>query len=89
MTLAAYVFSAILRCACYIVLFMDIAARMITWFKAEDTFTGRFVCYVSDVLAFPFRRLLKRFTDRHPTAVDIPRLFGSVFVLLVASLAEL
>ncbi len=87
--LAASIFSSVLRGACYIVLFMDIASRTTAWIGAEDTFTGRTLERVSELFAFPFRRLLRRFTDRHPTAVDIPRLLGSVFILLVAALAEL
>lgn len=87
--LAARIFSAALRGACYLVLFMDIASRTTCWIGAEDTFTGRALHSVSQFISFPFRRLMRRFTERHPTAVDIPGLLGSVFVLLVAALAEL
>lgn len=89
MTVAAYVLASVLRSVCYFILFLDIYSRVLPWFGAENTFTGRCLRVVSNILSYPFRVILKGFTDRHPTAVDIPALLGSVFILLVAGLSEI
>ena len=79
-----YVFTETLRSICYLTLFLDISSRVLIWFGAERTFTGSLLTSVSDMLAFPFRRLLKGFTDRHPFFERLPWLCGTVFIYLLA-----
>jgi len=82
----AYVFAEMLRAVCYLTLLFDIFARITVWFGVEEMLIGYFLRSVSDMISFPFRRLLSAFVLRHPFLDGLPRLCGTVFVFLVASL---
>lgn len=79
-----FVLTETLRTLCYLTLFLDISSRVMVWFGADRTYTGVLLTAVSDMLAFPFRRLLKRFTDRYPFFDRLPWLCGTVFIYLLA-----
>ena len=86
MELSAYIFKETLRSVCYLTLFFDIFARIIYWFGAEYTQTGEFLRRVSELISFPFKRLLLNFTLRHPFFEGLPNACGTVFVFLLAEL---
>ena len=86
MEISAYIFSETVRAVCLLTLFFDIFARITFWFGAEHTRTGEALRAVSDMISFPFRRLLARFVARHPFFEGLPGLCGTAFVYTVAAL---
>ena len=83
MEISAYVFTETLRAVCNLTLFFDIFARITYWFGAENTKTGAFLRSVSDMISFPFVKLLAKFTRRHPFFDRLPYTLGTVFVFLI------
>lgn len=83
MELSAYVLTETLRTVCNLTLFFDIFARITYWFGAENTRTGAFLRSVSDMISYPFSRILSRFVQRHPFFDRLPYALGTVFVFLI------
>lgn len=81
-----HVLSDTLQALLYLILFFDISARLMEWFGTEHTRTGEFLYSVSDIISFPFRVLLAKFTMRHPFFDGLPRFCGTATVFLMASL---
>ena len=86
MELSAYIFTETLRAVCNLTLFFDISARLMFWFGAEHTGTGEFLRSVSDLISFPFRKLLSKFVLRHPFFEGLPGMCGTALIYTVMAL---
>ena len=84
MTDAVYLISETLKTTLYLILFLDLSSRIMPWLGAEDTNAGRAVGLLSDFISFPFSKLLKRFTDRHPFFDRMPQAMGTVLIYFLA-----
>jgi hypothetical protein len=83
MEISAYVFTETLRVVCNLTLFFDIFARLTYWFGAENTGTGAFLRSVSDMISYPFARLLSKFVERHPFFDRLPNTCGTLLVFMI------
>ena len=84
MSLAFSTVTQTLRAVCYLTLFMDISARMMFWFGAENTATGSLLRSVSEFISYPFRRVLRRAVERHPSLEMLPGLIATALVFIIA-----
>ena len=84
MTEAAYLAAETLKGILYLILFLDLSSRIMPWIGAEDTDAGRAVRSLSELISFPFVRLMKGFTDRHPFFDRAPQALGTVLIYILA-----
>ena len=82
----ASIFCETLRLLIYFTLLLTLFYRITPWIKAESGLLGYFLRTVSETLCMPLRRLLKRLTDRYPTAVDIPAMLLSVLLTVLGGI---
>ena len=83
--LTATLLSETLRLLLQVTLVLLVVARLLPWVEGlEQTAPGRFLKSIEELLCFPLRRLLCRFTERYPTALDLPFVLTALLLLVLS-----